>query len=155
MFSANDGTVGCELYVSGGEMNTTNLLLDIHPNGDGLPGQYIGLNYLEHQKGDLIFFDATNGVDGRALWVYSTFNNSTWPLGLVEWEEPISWAEGLLFTLIDGETVWTNGTELLPWHHHPMWNLTVRQQIATSISCLLYTSPSPRDGLLSRMPSSA
>ena len=26
---------------------------------------------------------------------------------------------------------------------------------ASSISCLLYTSPSPRDGLLSRMPSSA
>ena len=25
----------------------------------------------------------------------------------------------------------------------------------TAISCLLYTSPSPRDGLLSRMPSSA
>ena len=28
-------------------------------------------------------------------------------------------------------------------------------QIACSIGCLLYTSPSPRDGLLSRMPSSA
>ena len=26
---------------------------------------------------------------------------------------------------------------------------------ATAMSCLLYTSPSPRDGLLSRMPSSA
>ena len=26
---------------------------------------------------------------------------------------------------------------------------------ATSLTCLLYTSPSPRDGLLSRMPSSA
>ena len=26
---------------------------------------------------------------------------------------------------------------------------------ATACSCLLYTSPSPRDGLLSRMPSSA
>ena len=26
---------------------------------------------------------------------------------------------------------------------------------AWSLSCLLYTSPSPRDGLLSRMPSSA
>ena len=138
VFSANDGTVGCELFVSGGEMNTTNLLHDFHPNGDGLPGQYIGLNYLEHQKGDLIFFDATNGVDGRALWVYSTLNNSTWSLGLVEWEEPISWAEGLLFTLIDGETVWTNGTELLPWYHHPMWNLSVRQQIATSISPLTH-----------------
>ena len=28
-------------------------------------------------------------------------------------------------------------------------------QIKKSIACLLYTSPSPRDGLLSRMPSSA
>ena len=30
-----------------------------------------------------------------------------------------------------------------------------RMQVATSQCCLLYTSPSPRDGLLSRMPSSA
>ena len=28
-------------------------------------------------------------------------------------------------------------------------------EIKPSINCLLYTSPSPRDGLLSRMPSSA
>ena len=28
-------------------------------------------------------------------------------------------------------------------------------RIAQSVRCLLYTSPSPRDGLLSRMPSSA
>ena len=27
--------------------------------------------------------------------------------------------------------------------------------LANAIACLLYTSPSPRDGLLSRMPSSA
>ena len=27
--------------------------------------------------------------------------------------------------------------------------------VSSAISCLLYTSPSPRDGLLSRMPSSA
>ena len=34
--------------------------------------------------------------------------------------------------------------------------LTVSKQIKDeSITCLLYTSPSPRDGLLSRMPSSA
>ena len=30
-----------------------------------------------------------------------------------------------------------------------------RQRIAIARACLLYTSPSPRDGLLSRMPSSA
>ena len=31
----------------------------------------------------------------------------------------------------------------------------IRYNFVTSIACLLYTSPSPRDGLLSRMPSSA
>ena len=30
-----------------------------------------------------------------------------------------------------------------------------KAQVARNLSCLLYTSPSPRDGLLSRMPSSA
>ena len=30
-----------------------------------------------------------------------------------------------------------------------------RRQVAQEMNCLLYTSPSPRDGLLSRMPSSA
>ena len=32
---------------------------------------------------------------------------------------------------------------------------TVKRTGATIKGCLLYTSPSPRDGLLSRMPSSA
>ena len=40
------------------------------------------------------------------------------------------------------------------------WNLEELETIKSSVpirnwSCLLYTSPSPRDGLLSRMPSSA
>ena len=30
-----------------------------------------------------------------------------------------------------------------------------RDTVGSSFTCLLYTSPSPRDGLLSRMPSSA
>ena len=34
-------------------------------------------------------------------------------------------------------------------------NQTVNGLLAKAIHCLLYTSPSPRDGLLSRMPSSA
>ena len=32
---------------------------------------------------------------------------------------------------------------------------TISGQAKETINCLLYTSPSPRDGLLSRMPSSA
>ena len=31
----------------------------------------------------------------------------------------------------------------------------VNDAVASLVTCLLYTSPSPRDGLLSRMPSSA
>ena len=31
----------------------------------------------------------------------------------------------------------------------------VKDQVHNIVACLLYTSPSPRDGLLSRMPSSA
>ena len=47
-----------------------------------------------------------------------------------------------------------------PWlvKHKPeiYWNmLQTAEQVAKRYNCLLYTSPSPRDGLLSRMPSSA
>ena len=38
---------------------------------------------------------------------------------------------------------------------HAQQGTLVDPQPATGIACLLYTSPSPRDGLLSRMPSSA
>ena len=34
------------------------------------------------------------------------------------------------------------------------YGMNVRREIE-NVTCLLYTSPSPRDGLLSRMPSSA
>ena len=34
-------------------------------------------------------------------------------------------------------------------------DISIEQEASCSMDCLLYTSPSPRDGLLSRMPSSA
>ena len=36
-----------------------------------------------------------------------------------------------------------------------IWRKYVNQQLKTKYNCLLYTSPSPRDATLSRMPSSA
>ena len=39
------------------------------------------------------------------------------------------------------------------WFNLEIWGK--QAQIAADYVCLLYTSPSPRDGLLSRMPSSA
>ena len=38
---------------------------------------------------------------------------------------------------------------------NPLKGTFTSKDIAEGIGCLLYTSPSPRDGLLSRMPSSA
>eukprot|EP01016_Furgasonia_blochmanni_P003636 TRINITY_DN11421_c0_g1_i4.p3 TRINITY_DN11421_c0_g1~~TRINITY_DN11421_c0_g1_i4.p3 ORF type:complete len:100 (-),score=2.13 TRINITY_DN11421_c0_g1_i4:12-311(-) len=38
---------------------------------------------------------------------------------------------------------------------HVLARLTTKQKHNDDYTCLLYTSPSPRDGLLSRMPSSA
>ena len=35
------------------------------------------------------------------------------------------------------------------------WFEYIPQELLDKFACLLYTSPSPRDGLLSRMPSSA
>ena len=52
--------------------------------------------------------------------------------------------------------------EKLTWykgntHTHSLWSdgNDFPEMIAKYYNCLLYTSPSPRDGLLSRMPSSA
>ena len=41
------------------------------------------------------------------------------------------------------------------YHYDARFLLQTTESDSYSISCLLYTSPSPRDGLLSRMPSSA
>ena len=40
-------------------------------------------------------------------------------------------------------------------HHKRMEAVVDEEAVVGSVTCLLYTSPSPRDGLLSRMPSSA
>ena len=39
--------------------------------------------------------------------------------------------------------------------HNICQHVVILSPLKSGISCLLYTSPSPRDGLLSRMPSSA
>ena len=68
------------------------------------------------------------------------------------------------------EVLWSNAKE--PWRRSPMWllirvalqlvitrapdgSLYLYKEFMVFMICLLYTSPSPRDGLLSRMPSSA
>ena len=52
-----------------------------------------------------------------------------------------------------GPVAWVPEIPVLGWDEGPGFWLVLRH--AEVESCLLYTSPSPRDGLLSRMPSSA
>ena len=40
-------------------------------------------------------------------------------------------------------------------YENTSWGNDATASISVTCTCLLYTSPSPRDGLLSRMPSSA
>ena len=58
-----------------------------------------------------------------------------------------------------GQTVAPTGAEVGLSEQHGynylMEQVNAAQTAAKEIGCLLYTSPSPRDGLLSRMPSSA
>ena len=63
----------------------------------------------------------------------------------------LTWIFGVLLLLIVLGFGFTG--YLLPWDEKAYWATVVGVEIAST--CLLYTSPSPRDGLLSRMPSSA
>ena len=60
--------------------------------------------------------------------------------------------EIILITLLDGAIVFT--ADLIRHISVPL-RLDCLRVSSYGDSCLLYTSPSPRDGLLSRMPSSA
>ena len=57
-----------------------------------------------------------------------------------------------LYTVQTGSTVVVLGLTLANVHTS---QVTGTVQLVSTSPCLLYTSPSPRDGLLSRMPSSA
>ena len=70
----------------------------------------------------------------------SSESSSVASVGLSSRLKPTSVKTGITYLLMLG----------LHHHHHHFI-----RSVAVSNSCLLYTSPSPRDGLLSRMPSSA
>ena len=66
--------------------------------------------------------------------------------------EGVKWHDGKPFTSADVKCTWDMVLEKRPsnWRKN-----THKEWYGNLKDCLLYTSPSPRDGLLSRMPSSA
>ena len=55
----------------------------------------------------------------------------------------------------DEELIATESLEEIEGLHDVIKYVTSKNYTISLVTCLLYTSPSPRDGLLSRMPSSA
>ena len=69
--------------------------------------------------------------------------------GLVDLRESGRW--------VGGSHMYDGGEQLVTgWHFHDVHEIEYACRGMVEVkTCLLYTSPSPRDGLLSRMPSSA
>ena len=88
----------------------------------------------------------------------SFYHDARASLGAIQWEiDPLlKDADGVCITYPNGQhtiKLRTIPEQESPWIvAHELGHLVLR---AAGYPCLLYTSPSPRDGLLSRMPSSA
>ena len=71
-------------------------------------------------------------------------------------EIPLSVLFGALSFLIVFSAFFSSSeTAMIALNRYRLRHLVKEGKRSAIISCLLYTSPSPRDGLLSRMPSSA
>jgi ELWxxDGT repeat protein len=134
LHATTDGVHGCELHVQVPGTNGSNMVADLHPNGDALPGRDLGL--LLVQNGKAVVFDADDGVNGRQLWVSDGTETGTFALGAVEISPPQPWMDGQLLRAVNGSLLWTNGTQLLPWTQQPAWNLTVQASVEAGIASL-------------------
>ena len=85
----------------------------------------------------------------RALFLVTLLLAMSIPIVEADSEEGVgfSWHGDATSVELKGEWDWDNNTTMT--ESGGVWSTSVQ------LSCLLYTSPSPRDGLLSRMPSSA
>ena len=125
-------------WSAGGTMNTARAYL----NGVGEIGAALAINGCIQP----------NGTTSACVEQY---NGSTWsqttPIIYPNQYLGASAGDGFNAILVGGYTNTQVNTSLE--FHGDTWNIGNNSPVTQS--CLLYTSPSPRDGLLSRMPSSA
>ena len=133
-----NGIDGCELWISEGMDASTELLLDINPNGDALPGQYIGLNSVQTGYGERVFFDADDGVNGRELWVSDATvtgtkrvadNGDSLPLG--NSAKLVKWGQGVVFNTANDALVWSDGVTTTTVFSHPSYSPSQQQNLDT------------------------
>ncbi len=136
IFAATDGVNGCELYVSNGTADSSRLLVNINPSGESKPGKEIGFTVLENSDEEVLIFDADDGTNGRQIWVTNGTEAGTFLLGESLMDGPVPWMGGVVLRSVQQNLLWTNGTELIPLTHHPIWNSTTSTAITNSLSGL-------------------
>jgi len=136
IFAATDGINGCELYINDGTANSSHLLADINPSGESMPGKEIGFTEIQGIEEDFLIFDADDGINGREIWASNGTELGTYSLGESLMSKPVSWMNGLLLRSVEGGLLWTNGSELIPLIHHPMWNTTISTDVSNALSSL-------------------
>ena len=129
IIAASHAAHGCEAFLYDPTTNTTVLLNEIHESGGSEPGRELGFHTLPAGDHDRVFFDADDGVSGRQLWVSDGTVGSAFSLGVVEWQEPLQWADGLVFRASNGSLLWTNGSEMFTLPSAPWWNESQRTQL--------------------------
>ena len=148
--SGSDSTSGCELWVSSGVASSTQQLIDINSGiGDSSPGLYLGLNIVETENGEYLFFDADSGVNGRELWFSDMTETGTVQItgysgdGITSDSTATPWMGGLVFTDSNNRFMWTDGVVFAEIFDAPFIstaNQLVLDSIANDISVHTHTS---------------
>ena len=132
-----NGIDGCELWVSEGTDASTQLLLDINPTGDALPGLYLGLTSVQTPYGERVFFDADDGVNGRQLWVSDATVNGTSPvddsgdsISVSSSSKAVIWAQGVAVKSGDDALLWSDGYTVESVFEHPSFTQIQQQSLA-------------------------
>ncbi|MAR46896.1 MAG: hypothetical protein CMA41_03725, partial [Euryarchaeota archaeon] len=145
LFSATDGTNGCELWILDQD-NVPSLMMDIHPAGDSIPGRELGIHAVDTDRGTRFFFDADDGTNGRELWVSDGTPIGTIMLGdmesgdAIDWTSEItSWMNGAVFTTHgpQGHRMWwTNGSVTTSIWQAPWFSSTVSSDLVNQSTAL-------------------
>ncbi len=133
-----NGIDGCELWVSEGIDTSTQLLLDINPSGDALPGLYLGLTSIQTPYGERVFFDADDGVNGRQLWVSDATVNGTTQvehsgnfISVSSFSKSVIWAQGIVVKSGGDDLLWSDGLTIDNVFEHPLFTPLQQQQLAS------------------------
>ena len=125
-FAATDGSTGYELWAHETTNDSTWQVADIWSGSGGGGANDITV------MGTRLYFEAYDVSTGIELWAHETTNDSTWQVADIYSGSGSGDAGGIT---VMGTRLYFEATD--------------------GSTCLLYTSPSPRDATLSRMPSSA